>query len=110
MKMIIPLYLGFLACIILLNSCQDDPIVPNDPSDPNVDTTIAPLPSTLTPDQPAQYEPINFGAFLKSELEAGYQKHKKPEQVIDVAEINQHCPWPGSVKSCATGDVIITFA
>jgi hypothetical protein len=39
MKMIIPLYLGFLACIILLNSCQDDPIVPNDPSDPNVDTT-----------------------------------------------------------------------
>jgi len=46
--------------------------------DPNVDTTIAPLPSTLTPDQPAQYEPINFGAFLKNELEAGYQKHKKP--------------------------------
>lgn len=45
--------------------------------DPNVDTTIAPLTSTLTDDRPAHFAPLNFGAFLKSELEAGYQTHKK---------------------------------
>ena len=46
--------------------------------DPNVATDIAPLPSCITPDRPPAFEPINFGAFLKAELEAGYDKHKHP--------------------------------
>lgn len=44
--------------------------------DPNVATEIAPLPSCITPDRPAAFERINFGEFLRSELEAGYDKHK----------------------------------
>jgi len=39
--------------------------------DPNVMTEIAPLPGTGAP----QFEPLNFGAFLRSELEAGYDAH-----------------------------------
>ena len=46
--------------------------------DPNVATDIAPLPSCITPERPPAFEPINFGAFLKAELEAGYDKHKHP--------------------------------
>ena len=46
--------------------------------DPNVSTDIEPLPSTITAQTPSQFAPINFGEFLRSELEAGYQHHKKP--------------------------------
>ena len=46
--------------------------------DPNVATDIAPLPSTVTAQTPSQFAPINFGEFLRGELEAGYQHHKKP--------------------------------
>ncbi|NKB54313.1 MAG: isopenicillin N synthase family oxygenase [Rhizobiaceae bacterium] len=45
--------------------------------DPNVATMVAPLAATVSPQRPAQFEPLNFGAFLRSELEAGYQKHKQ---------------------------------
>ena len=39
-QILIPLYFGFLACTVLLSSaCQDDPIVPNDPTGNTVDTT-----------------------------------------------------------------------
>jgi isopenicillin N synthase-like dioxygenase len=44
--------------------------------DPHVSTVIAPLPATITADRPAQYGPIEFGAFLRSELEASYDQHK----------------------------------
>ncbi|MEM6660221.1 MAG: 2OG-Fe(II) oxygenase family protein [Pseudomonadota bacterium] len=40
--------------------------------DPNVSATIAPLPGT----GPARFEPLNFGVFLKQELEAGYDAHQ----------------------------------
>ena len=43
--------------------------------DPNVSATIAPLPGT----GPAQFEPLNFGTFLKHELEASYDAHQ-PDQ------------------------------
>ena len=45
--------------------------------DPNVSATIAPLPGT----GPALFEPLNFGTFLKEELEASYDAHKpgKPQ-------------------------------
>ncbi|MEX0343436.1 MAG: isopenicillin N synthase family dioxygenase [Rhizobiaceae bacterium] len=45
--------------------------------DPNVATKIAPLPCCVTPDRPAAFEPLNFGEFLRSELEAGYDKHRQ---------------------------------
>ncbi|MEM6986625.1 MAG: 2OG-Fe(II) oxygenase family protein [Pseudomonadota bacterium] len=44
--------------------------------DPNVNATINPLPSTVSEDRPARFEPIVFGEFLRNELEAAYQKHK----------------------------------
>ncbi len=44
--------------------------------DPNVATEISPLPSCVTADRPAAFEAINFGAFLRSELEAAYDHHK----------------------------------
>lgn len=40
--------------------------------DPHVSTEIAPLPGT----GPARFAPLVFGAFLKGELEAGYDAHK----------------------------------
>ncbi|MCP9481613.1 isopenicillin N synthase family oxygenase [Shimia sp. CNT1-13L.2] len=40
--------------------------------DPNVATTIAPLPGTGTP----RFDPIRFDTFLRSELEAAYDAHK----------------------------------
>ena len=46
--------------------------------DPNVSTDIAPLPSTISAQTASQFEPINFGEFLKGELQAGYKHHKKP--------------------------------
>lgn len=45
--------------------------------DPHVNTTIEPLPSCISDSHPAKFEPINFGEFLKAELEAGYSHHKK---------------------------------
>lgn len=44
--------------------------------DPNVATEISPLPCCVTADRPAAFEAINFGAFLRSELEAAYDHHK----------------------------------
>ena len=44
--------------------------------DPNVATQIAPLPATVPDGQAPRFEPIHFGAFLRSELEAGYEAHK----------------------------------
>ncbi len=43
--------------------------------DPNVDTVVEPLPSCVTADRPAAYEPMRVGDFLRSELEAGYDRH-----------------------------------
>ncbi len=40
--------------------------------DPHVSTEIAPLAGTGVP----QFAPLNFGAFLRAELEAGYDAHK----------------------------------
>jgi len=40
--------------------------------DPHVSAEIAPLPGTGT----ARFEPLNFGAFLKRELEASYDAHQ----------------------------------
>ena len=40
--------------------------------DPHVHTTVAPLPGTGAPN----FDPLNFGDFLRSELEAGYDAHK----------------------------------
>lgn len=40
--------------------------------DPHVSTQIAPLPGTGT----SRFEPLNFGAFLKGELEASYDAHQ----------------------------------
>ena len=40
--------------------------------DPHVSAEIAPLPGTGAP----RFEPLNFGAFLRAELEAGYEAHK----------------------------------
>ena len=46
--------------------------------DPNVATEIAPLAGCVTAERPAGFEAIRFGDFLRSELEAGYQRHKPP--------------------------------
>ncbi len=45
--------------------------------DPNVAADIVPLSSCVTADRPAAFEPLNFGEFLRGELEAGYDKHRK---------------------------------
>lgn len=44
--------------------------------DPNVATTIAPLPSCISADRPARFQPLVFGDFLRAELGAGYDQHK----------------------------------
>lgn len=44
--------------------------------DPNVATTIAPLPSCISADRPPRFDPLVFGDFLRSELGAGYDRHK----------------------------------
>lgn len=41
--------------------------------DPHVSAEIAPLPGTGAP----RFEPLNFGAFLRGELEAGYDAHSE---------------------------------
>ncbi len=45
--------------------------------DPHVSYDIAPMPGTGTP----HYAPINFGDFLRGELEAGYDAHKDAKSV-----------------------------
>ncbi len=45
--------------------------------DPHVRTNISPLASCVSSDNPARFELINFGEFLRAELEAGYAHHKK---------------------------------
>ncbi len=47
--------------------------------DPHVSANIAPLPGTGTP----RFEPLNFGAFLRAELEAGYDTHKVADKTGD---------------------------
>ena len=44
--------------------------------DPHVSTEIAPLPGMGEPG----FEPVNFGSFLRAELEAGYDAHKPAAQ------------------------------
>jgi isopenicillin N synthase-like dioxygenase len=43
--------------------------------DPHVSTDIAPLPGTGAP----KFKPLNFGEFLRRELEASYDAHKAPQ-------------------------------
>ena len=45
--------------------------------DPHESTVIAPLESCVGPDRPAAYEPVRVGDHLRSELEAGFDHHKK---------------------------------
>lgn len=45
--------------------------------DPNVSTDISPFESCVSRSHPAKFDSINFGDFLRSELEAGYAHHKK---------------------------------
>ena len=44
--------------------------------DPHVSTKITPLPNCVDTVGKALFGPVNFGEFLKSELEAGYDQHK----------------------------------
>lgn len=44
--------------------------------DPHVSTVIAPLDGCVDATRPAAFDPLVFGAFLKSELEAGYDAHQ----------------------------------
>ncbi len=43
--------------------------------DPHVDTTIAPWTSCVDAAHPPRFEPLEFGAFLRQELEASYDQH-----------------------------------
>jgi isopenicillin N synthase-like dioxygenase len=43
--------------------------------DPSVNTVVEPLPSCVSAERPARYEPLDFGEFLRSELVAGYDRH-----------------------------------
>ncbi len=45
--------------------------------DPNVATQIGPLPSCVDSDNPPKFESIVFGEYLRTELQAGYQRHAK---------------------------------
>jgi len=44
--------------------------------DPHVSTEVAPLPGTGSP----KFEQLNFGDFLKNELEAGYEAHQHRQE------------------------------
>ncbi len=48
--------------------------------DPHVSTVIEPLASCVSQENPSRFAPLNFGDFLRSELEAGYDKHKSNEK------------------------------
>jgi len=45
--------------------------------DPHDSTIIGPLVSCVGPDRPAMFEPLRVGDHLRSELEAGFDHHKK---------------------------------
>jgi isopenicillin N synthase-like dioxygenase len=47
--------------------------------DPHVSTVIAPLETCVSAERPCAFDPLEFGAFLKSELEAGYEAHQSAE-------------------------------
>lgn len=44
--------------------------------DPNVAAVIEPLPCCVDEANPPQFAPVRFGQFLRSELEAGYDRHR----------------------------------
>lgn len=44
--------------------------------DPYVNTLIKPFDECIEPGDTALYQPVNYGDFLRSELEAAYQQHK----------------------------------
>lgn len=44
--------------------------------DPNVATDITPLESCIKLNYPAKFSTVNFGQFLRHELESGYEQHK----------------------------------
>ena len=44
--------------------------------DPNVSTDITPWPACVPTGESPAYASVNFGEFLRSELQAGYDKHK----------------------------------
>ncbi len=46
--------------------------------DPYVEAMIAPLPCCSNNAQPAAFDPLHFGDFLRSELSAAYVQHQKP--------------------------------
>jgi isopenicillin N synthase-like dioxygenase len=45
--------------------------------DPHESTVITPLASCVRPDRPAAFDPVRCGDHLRSELEAGFDHHKK---------------------------------
>ena len=45
--------------------------------DPDMKAEIAALPSCVTPDQPARYEPIVYGDYLMARLQANHDQHEK---------------------------------
>lgn len=45
--------------------------------DPNVATDIAPLACCVSEQTPSRFGTVNFGDFLRAELEASYQKHQQ---------------------------------
>lgn len=49
--------------------------------DPHVNTIVEPLPSCVSENNPARYESINFGEFLKAELAAGYEAHAEGQSI-----------------------------
>ena len=46
--------------------------------DPHMSTVIEPLPSCVDAANPARFEPIEFGTFVKAQLEASYDHHQHP--------------------------------
>lgn len=44
--------------------------------DPNVSAVVEPLPCCVGATNPPQFVPVRFGDFLRSELEAGYDRHR----------------------------------
>lgn len=44
--------------------------------DPYVETIVAPLTDSFRGGETAKFEPLHYGEFLRSELEAAYQQHK----------------------------------
>ncbi len=43
--------------------------------DPNVDTVVKPLPSCTDDSTPTTIEPVEYGTWLRNELQAGYEHH-----------------------------------